>query len=139
MSLHLVQRDSSLLHILSTGVAQMGQEDLLLRRPARVAGRWVLPVPWGSARAQSHSSCPHGLCVKASPQAAQASSCDGGWVRKVAHLLSSDSRGGYIYPLLNRNKIKIFGDDVFELPWSIFSPIRDRKSRHLEHRPWGVL
>lgn len=116
----------------------MGLEDLLLRRPTRVGASGCCLSP-GAQPGLSHSSFPHGLCVKASPQAAQASSCDGGWVLKVAHLLSSDSRGGYIYPLLNRNKIKIFGDDVFKLSWSIFSPLRDRKSRYLEHRAWGVL
>lgn len=53
-----LSRDSSLLHILSTGMAQLGLEDLPLRRPTRKGGRWVLPVPWGSARTQSHSLVP---------------------------------------------------------------------------------
>lgn len=144
MSLHLGQSSAERLisapHPVNWG-GSAGAGGPTSRKAHSHGGPVGVACPLGLSQGSEPQPCsfPHGLCLKASPQVAQASLCNGGWVPKVAHLLSSDSKGGYIYPLLNRNKIKIFGDDAFKLPQSIFSSLRDRKSRYLEHRARGGI
>lgn len=134
-----LSRDSSLLHILSTGWLSRGWRTYPSEGPlARGAGGCCLsPGAQPGLRATA-------LFLPTQALRKGISTSSSGFLMRWQ--LGSESCSfikfrfkGSIYPLLNRNTIKIFGDDVFKLPWSIFSPSRDRKSSYLEHRAWGVL